>query len=212
MKVVIKDKPILKTIEPQVLANHLQGQGWHLERNFNENSNLWLKDLGEESVEILLPLRDDLVDYAARISDAIQILEVVEQRSQLEILADLPTTAKNLTIQGIVTHLNENLPQGTVTLMGVVLGKLHPIQLELSEPNYKLALQAYASRLPILCQGDLTKQGTIFWLENLQEFTLELEANTSLLADKRLDNSGSSDYLANLEDYEKRLVRGEIQW
>jgi hypothetical protein len=176
MKVTIRDSQILKTIEPGKLAEHLQATGWHQDRSLNENSVIWVKDYEGEPAEVLLPLRPDLIDYAARIGDALKTLEVVEQRSQLEILSDLVTCAPNITIQGIVINLQEGATAGKVTLMGVILDKLRRIQLELAEPVYELAVKAYQARIPIVCQGDLLKQGRSFVLQNPHHFTLDLDA------------------------------------
>lgn len=176
MKVTIKDNQILKTIEPSKLAQHLQITGWNQDRILNENSVIWLKDYGGEPAEIILPLNPELADYAARISDALKTLEVVEKRSQLEILGDLFTCASNITLQGIVINLQEGITAGKVTIMGVVVGKLRRIQLELAEPIYELAVKAYQARIPVICQGDLAKQGNYFVLQNSHHFTLDLEA------------------------------------
>jgi hypothetical protein len=65
---------------------------------------------------------------------------------------------------------------GKVTLMGVILDKLRRIQLELAEPVYELAVKAYQARIPVICQGDLLKQGRSFVLQNPHHFTLDLDA------------------------------------
>ncbi len=175
MKVTIRDSQILKTVEPGKLAEHLQTTGWHQDRPFNENSVIWIKDYAGEPAEVLLPLRPDLIDYAARIADALKTLEVVEQRSQLDILRDL-VTHPNITIHGIVINLQEGTTAGRVTIMGVVLDKLRRIQFELAEPVYELAVKAYQTRIPIVCQGNLLKQDHSFILQNPHHFTLDLDA------------------------------------
>ncbi len=60
--------------------------------------------------------------------------------------------------------------------VGVILDKLRRIQLELTEPVYELAVKAYQARIPIVCQGDLLKQGRSFVLQNPHHFTLDLDA------------------------------------
>lgn len=100
----------------------------------------------------------------------------MEQRSQLEILSDLVTCTLNITIQGIIINLQEGATAGKVTLMGVILDKLRRIQLELAEPVYELAVKAYQARIPVVCQGDLHKQGRSFVLQNSHHFTLDLDA------------------------------------
>lgn len=176
MKVTIRDSQILKTIEPSKLAEYLQMRDWYQHHPLNENSIIWLKDYEGESAEILLPLKPELGDYAARISDVLKTLEVIEKRSQLEILGDIFTCASNILVQGIVTNLQEGIIAGKVTIMGVIVGKLRRIQLELAEPVYELAVKAYQARIPVICQGDLAKQGNYFVLKNIHNFTLDLES------------------------------------
>ncbi len=177
MKVIIEDSQTLKTIEPDQLAAYLQTHGWHEDRPFLDNATIWLlRRDGAEEYEILLPLKQSLGDYTARIREALQTLEMVEKRSEADILSDLVTTLPNVTIQSLVINLQEGATAGKVTLMGVVLGKLRRIQLELAEPIYELAIKAYQARIPIACQGDLVKQGRSFVLQNPHHFTLDLDA------------------------------------
>jgi hypothetical protein len=74
---------------------------------------IWrLKNSSGDEEEILQPLKTSLADYAARISDAIKTLEVVEKRSQLDILSELLTKVPNIEIQGMVTKLQIDLFAG----------------------------------------------------------------------------------------------------
>ncbi|WP_190653337.1 hypothetical protein [Leptolyngbya sp. FACHB-1624] len=56
-----------------------------------------------------------------------------------------------MTIQGMVTHICEGVTEGRVIVMGVVIGKLRRIQLDLVDPSYELAVKAYQAHSPILC-------------------------------------------------------------
>ncbi len=174
VKVIVRDSETLKTIEPDQLAAYLLAHGWYEDRPFLENATVWLYK-GDEAgeFEILLPVRRELGDYAARISDAIKTLEVVEKRSQLDILSELLTKVPNIEIQGMVTKLQETDSVGTVTLLGVVVGKLRKINVELNEPEYSEAIKAYQERLPVVCTGDLIKEGNAFVLKNPRDFSLD---------------------------------------
>ena len=175
MKVTVRDREILSSIEPEELAAHLRASGWHfLGRVYDDAGAIWrLKNPLCDEEEILQPLKTSLADYAARISDAIKTLEVVEKRSQLDILSDLLTKVPNIEIQGMVTKLQESDSIGTVTLLGVVVGKLRKINVELNEPEYSEAIKAYQERLPVVCTGDLIKEGNTFVLKNPRYFALD---------------------------------------
>jgi len=160
MKVTVKDTETLETVNLNQLRRYLQIHGWHEDQPFLENATLWHKPAAGEEFEILLPNQQTLGDYAARIRETIEILETVENRSQLEILADLMTGIPNTTIQGVVMQIhtpNAEKLSGEITLLGVIADKLQKIKTELADKDYILAIKAYQERLPFLCTGDLIK-------------------------------------------------------
>jgi hypothetical protein len=108
-------------------------------------------------------------------SETLNTLEKAEKRSQLEILNDLFTTGTNIEIQGVVIKLREEVETGKVTMMGCVLGKLRKIYVDLAEPDYNLAIKAYQERIPVICSGDLSKEGEAFVLKNPRTFALQPE-------------------------------------
>ncbi|MEG3910288.1 hypothetical protein QT979_20695 [Microcoleus sp. w2-18bC1] len=86
MKFTVKDRQTLETIELNQLRNYLQTHGWHQDQPFLDNATLWHKPTTDgEELEILLPNRQNLRDYGARISQAIQTLENAENRPQIKI-------------------------------------------------------------------------------------------------------------------------------
>ena len=173
MKVTVRDSETLKNIEPKHLAAYLQAHGWHEDRPFLDNATIWLyKKDDMDEFEILLPKKASLGDYAARISDAISTLGVVEKRSQLDILSDLLTNASDIEIEGMVIEIQELNSTGTVTLMGVVVGKLRKINVELRQPEYNLAIKAYQERLPVICAGDLIKKDGFLLLNEVRKFAI----------------------------------------
>ncbi|MCW6052640.1 hypothetical protein K4039_21820 [Lyngbya sp. CCAP 1446/10] len=177
MKVTVKDSEIpVETVNLNQLRNYLQIHGWHEDQPFLENATLWHKPAAGEDFEILLPNQQTLGDYAARIREAIQILEIVENRTQIEILADLITGLPNTTIQGVVMQIhtpNADKLSGEITLLGVIADKLRKIQTELADKDYILAIKAYQERLPFVCTGDLIKKNQTFILKNPHNFIIE---------------------------------------
>ena len=177
MKVTVRDSQILKTIEPNVLEKYLQINGWHKQRQFYEGF-IWNKQnaAGQEG-EVLLSPHKEFDDFAEVMCRNLKALEVIENRSQLEILSDLITSLPNVAIQGWINKLHgEESGTCQVTVMGFVVGKLRKINLELSESDYQLALKAYEDRSPITCFGDLIKENDGFVLKNPRDFALLTEA------------------------------------
>ena len=108
--------------------------------------------------------------------EVMETLEIAEDRSQIEILAELITSLPNTTIQGIVMQIytpNAHKLSGEITLLGLVADKLCKIQTSLGDKNYILAIKAYQERLPILCTGDLIKDDNAFTLKNPRNLTLD---------------------------------------
>jgi hypothetical protein len=176
MKVTFQDSETLQTVNLNQVRNYLQIHGWNEDKPFLENATLWHKPVAGEEFEILLPNQQNLGDYGARIREIIEILESVENRSQIEILADLITGLPNTTIQGVVMQIHTPNPDklsGEITLLGVIADKLHKIKTELADKDYILAIKAYQERLPFLCTGDLIKENQTFILKNPRNFTLD---------------------------------------
>jgi hypothetical protein len=177
MIVTIRDPEILNSLDPDQVRSYLRLHHWQEERQIEDHTSLWThSNLTGEPTEILLPLKPDYLDFSRRMAEVLQTLEIVEQISQLEILNDLFTTAPNITVQGIITNLQEGAFSGRITLMGIVISKLRRIQFELPEPAYELAIKAYQARMPVLCRGTLVKQGRSFILQHPSQFTLDLDS------------------------------------
>lgn len=100
----------------------------------------------------------------------------VTDRSQLDILSDLLTSVANLEIQGMVIEVPSNAT-GYFTMMGVVLGKLREIRVQLSEFEYHPAFKAYQERLPVVCTSDLIKEDGEFVLKNPRNFNVLVRTN-----------------------------------
>lgn len=93
----MRDIDSLRTVQPLEFAAYLRASGWHELKHVPERESVWVSDGDSDGeYEILLPLRRDYKDYLARIGEAVQTLEVAEQRSQLEILRELATAATDV--------------------------------------------------------------------------------------------------------------------
>lgn len=178
MKVTVRDNKILKTIDPQVLGEYLQTNGWHNEGLFYGRAWIWHKNSDKgELFEIKQPVTHNFDDYGVVMGDTIKELEQVEKRSQLEILSDLITCLENTEIQGFIVKVDLEAGEkiGKVAMMGFVVGKLQKISLELKENDLILALKAYQERIPVICDGDFVKEGKYFAGKNLRNFALMAE-------------------------------------
>ncbi len=91
MRATIRDPQTLAGVRPRDLAGYLRVKGWQ-QRDLSPGRSIWTIGANGDSFEILLPLDDSFRDYALRISDVLRTLERVEDRSQLEVIADVAMT------------------------------------------------------------------------------------------------------------------------
>lgn len=90
MRVSIHDSTTLRSLSPAETTAYLRATGWKLQHTEPGRFARYTRPSPEpEPFEVDVPLRADLRDYALRIGDLLQTLEVVEARSQLDILNDI---------------------------------------------------------------------------------------------------------------------------
>ncbi|EXJ16333.1 hypothetical protein [Imhoffiella purpurea] len=90
MKLELTDQSALRQLPWGDLKSYLDAQGWHLAGRIGDKALVYVPDPAmTDGVEILVPARDDLGDYASRIGEAIQILAEREERSALDVYRDL---------------------------------------------------------------------------------------------------------------------------
>ncbi|KAF3883743.1 MULTISPECIES: hypothetical protein [Nostocales] len=172
MIAINSDVEKFKYIDPQQVEIYLRSHGWYQQQPRGDKADLWtLNDF-----EILLPLKPEIVDFKRRMAEVLETLALAENRSQIEIFSSLITNAPNITIQGLVTHIETPFADkmiGEITLFGVVVDRLRPIKTELADRDYIIAIKAYQERLPVLCTGDLIKENDIFLLKNSRNLQLD---------------------------------------
>lgn len=175
MIITIRDPNILSNIEPAQVAKYLQRQGWQ-KISDDQVVSIWnrFKD-NQEKFEILLPLQPEISGFSLRIYELLQTLEIVEERSQLNIINDLVTKLTNHTFQGIITRIYPNTDQslaGKVLVLGVINNQLQPVFIELLDYRYILAIKAYQDHLPIILEGDLIKSNQNWIITRLDQLNL----------------------------------------
>jgi hypothetical protein len=177
MRAIVSDVNILNHLQPQQVEVYLTETGWHERSRIPDRVSIWTRDTySEDHLKVQLPVEQDFDDYSLRMSEIMETLEKAENRSQLDILSELITTAPDITIQGLVTQVNVDnteLPCSEVTLVGIVVDQLRKIKTILSNNDYILAVKAYQERSPLVIQGDLIKEDNDFVLKNPRNVTLK---------------------------------------
>lgn len=90
MKVTIRDKEALAALSWVDLKAYLDSTRWrHVDDWVGKAAIYHSPDQDGRPAEILVPLRDDFADYAARMGDAVATLARVEDRSEESVYSDL---------------------------------------------------------------------------------------------------------------------------
>ncbi|MEO5365716.1 MAG: hypothetical protein H7831_05075 [Magnetococcus sp. WYHC-3] len=93
MNAMLRDSALMKELRPLEIAAYLRSTGWTQQSAAEGKWAVWVK--GDE-YEILLPLQRGYRDFVLRMSEVLQVLERVEDRSQLMIFNDLLTTGADV--------------------------------------------------------------------------------------------------------------------
>jgi hypothetical protein len=93
MKIDLRDRELLTALAPLEVAAYLRSRGWHEQTALSPDSAAFTYG---DDYEVSLPLSTALRDFPNRMFDALKTLEIVENRGQLEIFADLKASAADV--------------------------------------------------------------------------------------------------------------------
>lgn len=97
MKAQSFDADVLQALGPFDVAAYLRSRHWQMVDQIGVKGAVWTATLADgDEAELLLPLDRTLGDYAVRMTEALQTLEVAENRSPLEILHDIQDTTADV--------------------------------------------------------------------------------------------------------------------
>ena len=90
MKVEIRDREALESLSLVSLLSYLKSHEWIDDGPWGRGmANLYLKEHGGRTYHIFVPVRDTLADYAQAMSEAVEAIATVEERSELDVFYDL---------------------------------------------------------------------------------------------------------------------------
>jgi hypothetical protein len=113
MKETIRDTTVIHSINPSRVTTYLRSKGWHEQQPISDLASVWTLEADSGEFEILLPLKPDLRDFVIRMSEVLQTLASVENRTQLEILRDF----RNLLADIIRIRVNhEGIVNGSIPI------------------------------------------------------------------------------------------------
>lgn len=92
MKVLVRDPAAFAQLDPFLVLAYLRSTGWEDQGHPSPLASIWRKDFPVGPAEIMVPLTTDLGDFIHRMADCVVDLSKLEDRSMLEVLADLAGT------------------------------------------------------------------------------------------------------------------------
>ena len=92
MLVQIRDRAALSSLPSSNLRQYLKSHGWKDAGKWGKRATIHTKKYGRRNWEILIPISDDVADYAERMAESIATLATVEKRSQIDVFYDITKT------------------------------------------------------------------------------------------------------------------------
>ena len=90
MLVQIKDRKALSSLSLGALRAYLNARGWKDEGAWGSRpASIFTTDRDDTNLEILVPMRDTVADYAEAMAEAVAVLAYHEDRSQIDVFYDL---------------------------------------------------------------------------------------------------------------------------
>jgi len=80
---------LLKALRVQIVRAHLASLGWTQDEDASDEDAALYLHPDEPQVEVLVPLRRDLVDFVDRMADLVHILAIVNQKRNFDMLNEL---------------------------------------------------------------------------------------------------------------------------
>ena len=97
MLVQLQDKRALSALPVVSVRSYLNACGWNNEGPWGSRpATVYAKEHEGQRWEILVPVRDTVVDYAESMAQAVGVLAVVEERSQLDVFYDLSASGADV--------------------------------------------------------------------------------------------------------------------
>ncbi len=142
MKVRITDSKSLAALTPHELTAYLHSTGWALKGFYAGKATVW-----EKQDEVLqVPREQRFADYVSRVSEIVETLAAVEERSQLDIYRDLSVATADVIRVRVASPLSND---GSVGLgAGVILIQSTQEMLQAAARATVSSRPAYRSRLP----------------------------------------------------------------
>jgi len=192
---VPKDR--LSALRSEDVEQYLTDRDWNRESVAGGETAVVYRYPSLADAEVVVPRRREFVDYAQRMADVVQMLAVVEERSDWEVLQDLAQPAFSIIgevgrhlreegvsrqqqVQGHVVSLRGETTildgfEGTIIIKGPIAGGMARIQVTLSRRDYDQACNAHRDGRAVAVNGELHREPKLFHLSQPRDFKVLAE-------------------------------------
>lgn len=88
IRVGVRNGRIFQAVSPESVERYLAAAGWVVVDEWSGRFCLWSGPYGPNE-QVLVPFSQSFADYAIRLSELVETLQRLEERSELELLASL---------------------------------------------------------------------------------------------------------------------------
>ncbi|ACJ00575.1 hypothetical protein [Rhodospirillum centenum] len=155
MAVMITDREVFAALSHVDARAYLLARGWREEERIGNKAAVLVPD-GADAPEILLPLREDLGDYALRLADAVRVVAAVEGRAETSVLTDFRMAGTDV----IRVRAGEAAADGTLSFQAGIA--VHELAREV------LLSAACAAHAPRALYGNRKPQSALDYLETVR--------------------------------------------
>ncbi|MFC7334630.1 hypothetical protein [Rhodocista pekingensis] len=155
MAVMITDREVFAALSHVDARAYLLARGWREEERIGDKAAVLVPD-GADTPEILLPLREDLGDYALRLADAVRVVAAVEGRAETSVLTDFRMAGTDV----IRVRAGEAAADGTLSFQAGIA--VHELSREV------LLSAACAAHAPRALYGNRKPQSALDYLETVR--------------------------------------------
>jgi hypothetical protein len=122
VKAIVTDGDLLRTVQPADAEAYLQANGWTRAEERRTGTNWVLRGDGGSDTFVFLPRSTDFADYGRRLGELLDTLSEVEQRSELDVLAELSAAGSDIVHVRVVSQITAAgripLPMGARVVEG----------------------------------------------------------------------------------------------
>lgn len=175
----VPDAEALRSLAPTDVAAWLLGHGWYPTVS-QHRYHRFEKVSGGAQIEIDLPASQKLRDYARRMAEVLDVLEIIEGIDQLTLMRDIRCAqvdvarlrstepVRDYQLEGVIVKLESDAVAegGSVVVVGSIDGRPCRVRVALGGKDYGEAVAAHSQEREIAIDGELACEAGRYTLRN----------------------------------------------